>query len=71
MTSLTDRTYFFHYKLTHKVPLGGFFSFLLSEDEANGVKISNKDQFGNNCYLLKGGANGTPVSLKCATGLTE
>lgn len=43
-TSLIDQTYIFNFKLTHSVPVGGFFSILLSEDEANGVKISNPEK---------------------------
>ena len=51
-TSLIDQTYIFHFRLTHSVPVGGYFSFLLSEDEANGVKISNPQNEEQTCFLM-------------------
>lgn len=68
MTSMTDQTYTFSMKLTHKVPINGYFSFLLSKNYANGVKISSAEIVENNCYLIRAGSE---VSLTCKTGLTE
>lgn len=48
--------------------MDGFFSFLLSVDEATGVTISNNDTVANNCYIIR---NGEPLSLECVTGETE
>jgi len=65
---MTDQTYTFHFKLTHSVPPNGFFSFLLSEDEQNGVKISDHDTVQNNCYLVT--RTGDKL-IECTSGETE
>ena len=41
LTSMMGQTYKFSFKMYHSVPLGGFFSILLSLDEKNGVSITN------------------------------
>ena len=68
ITGLTDQTYIFHYKLTHSVPLNGFFSFLLSEDDSTGVMISNHETAQKSCFLV------TPTGdkgLECVTGQND
>jgi len=72
VTGLPDQTYFFQYQLKHRVPVNGYFSFLLSEDEANGVKVSDNSLVENSCYLMEGASEtGKATPVKCATGVTE
>ena len=52
ITSAINQTYTFSFKADHSVPLNGFFSILLSEDEANGVKITNPYVVSSNCYKI-------------------
>ena len=54
VTGLPDQTFGFSFKADHKVPVGGAFSILLSEDLANGVKVSNSILVKNNCFLVGG-----------------
>jgi hypothetical protein len=67
-TSTPDRTYYFHYELTHAVPAGGAFGFLLSEDTANGVTLS---EGAPSCYYMDGGRSGSERLLTCERGVTE
>ena len=74
VTSATDQTYTFHYKVTHAVPLGGYFSILLSADHGNeatgvnGVRISNAETVKRNCFLVAN--TGKDKGLECNTGET-
>ena len=68
VTSLTDQEYTFSFKVDHAVPLGGYFSILLSEDVANGVTVSDPVTVKNNCFLVTG-SNSKGVG--CISGRTE
>lgn len=50
------------------MPLGGYFSILLSEDVANGVTVSDPVTVKNNCYLVTGA---TQKGVGCVSGRTE
>jgi hypothetical protein len=54
--------------MTHEVPVGGFFSILLSKNLTFGVSITNKIVLENNCYLVEDGGD---KGLKCVSGRTE
>ena len=54
--------------MTHEVPLGGYFSILLSADRANGVRISNAETVKQNCFLVT--ETGQDRGLECNTGET-
>jgi hypothetical protein len=68
VTSLTDQEYTFSFKVDHAVPMGGYFSILLSEDVANGVTVTDPVTVKNNCYLMTG-SNSKGVG--CVSGKTE
>jgi len=52
VTGMTDQTYSFNLKLSHSVPTGGYFSFILAEQPSKGVRISSTDKVEDNCYLV-------------------
>ena len=68
-TSLTNQEYTFNFKMTHVVPVGGYFSILLSKNLTFGVSISNKIVLENNCFLIE--EDGQEKGLKCTSGRTE
>ena len=67
-TSLTGQEYTFNFKMTHEVPVGGFFSILLSKNLSYGVSFSDKNVVEENCYLVEEGGD---KGLKCVAGRTE
>jgi hypothetical protein len=68
VTSLTDQEYTFHFRITHSVPIGGYFSILLSQDEANGVTVTDANTVANNCFIVNGGST---TGVECVSGVNE
>ena len=67
-TSLTNQEYTFNFKTTHEVPVGGYFSIILSKNLTFGVSITNKVVLEDNCYLVEDGGD---KGLKCVSGRTD
>lgn len=68
VTSLTDQVYTFHFRITHSVPIGGYFSILLSQDEANGVTVTDPNTVANNCFIVNGGSS---TGVQCVSGIND
>ena len=64
-TSLVVQTYTFNFQMYHAVPLGGYFSILLSLKEKNGVSITNAQDVETNCIreMPDGSLLGTNASF--------
>jgi len=56
-TSITtndiNALYTFNFKIDHSVPIGGYFSIILSNDTyGNGASITNPQTIQNECYMI-------------------
>lgn len=69
ISSASDQTYEFYFKLYHRLPVGGIFRIEMSTDQfsVDGVTIPDPDLVESQCFL---GRSGTFTSVSCVTDTT-